>query len=200
MVTSRNREMYRLIRYDYYHAGRLLHSVGNFHSAGIMLGYTIETTMKAGLMEVMPQSHWSDRILKSSHDVKTIFNTCRGLGIFDKVKVSTDFLEHINNNFQRYPSQVSRILENARKSGVIMANSIDWIYFYDNLIVQLDYDLMLRTSDPSISMIFHAVRTLETRQAREVLYKNSFAITRFDEYAALVRKNMPERKDLQKEL
>ena len=50
MISSRQREKYRMIRYDYYHAGRLLHLMGNFHSACIMLGYTVETTMKEDLM------------------------------------------------------------------------------------------------------------------------------------------------------
>ncbi len=199
MVTSRDREMYRLTRYDYYHAGRLLYSVGNFHGAGIMLGYTIETTMKAGLMEVMPEQQWNDRILKS-HDVRQIFAKCTSLGLFLEVGVSSEFLEHVNNNFQRYPSQIRKIVEQSKNSGVVLAVSADWLYFYDDLIVQLDHALLCRTQDPLISLVYHAIRTLETRQARDVLYKNSFAALQFDEYTQLVKKNMPEREDHKKVL
>jgi hypothetical protein len=199
MVTSKQRDIYRLIRYDYYHAGRLLHLMGNFQSAGIMLGYTIETTMKAGLMEVMPEERWCDKILKS-HDVRHIFRKCVGLGLFDDVAVSKDFLEHVNNNFQRYPSQMKEIVEHAEKSNIVLGNSVDWAYYYDDLVVQLDQHLLRRTSDPSISIIYHAIRVLETRYARDILRENAFALLRFNEYAVLIRRNMPEREDLRKQI
>jgi len=199
MVTSRQREMYRLIRYDYYHAGRLLHLMGNFQSAGIMLGYTIETTLKAGLMEAMPEKQWNDPILKS-HDVRQIFRKCISLNLFYDVAVSKDFLEHINNNFQRYPSQKVTIFEHAKKSNIVIGNSADWVYYYDDLIVQLDQHLLKKTSDHSISIIYHAIRTLETRYARDILRENAFALLQFNEYAALIRQNMPEFEDLKKQI
>lgn len=196
MVSSRDREMYRLVRYDYYHAGRLLYEVGNFHSAGIMLGYTIETTLKAGLLEVLPKDQQNDRLLTSSHDVRKIFRKCKSLNLFDDVQTSDDFLEQINSYFQRYPSQINQAVENAKKSNFVIANSADWEYFYDDLIVQLDWWLLCKTRDPMISMIYHAIRTLETRQAQDILNKNPIAILKFDEYAAIVQQNMPEREDL----
>ena len=105
MNKSKQREQYCLVRYYYYHAGRLLHLIGNFHSAGIMLGYAVETTMKAGLMEVLTEEQQKkNQILNRSHDVRKIFAKCVRIGLFSDVRVSNDFLEHINNNFQRYPS------------------------------------------------------------------------------------------------
>ena len=199
MVTSRQREMYRLIRYDYYHAGRVLHPMGNFKSAGIMLGYTIETTLKAGLMEVMPEKQWNDRILKS-HDVRQIFRKCIELNLFHDVTVSKDFLEHINNNFQRYPSQMGAILEQAKKSNTVLGNSASWFYYYDDLLVQLDQHLLQRTSYPFISIIYHAMYTLETRSSQDILRENAFALLKFNEYAALIRQNMPERENLRKQI
>lgn len=74
MVSPTLREQYRLIRYEYYHAGRTLHLMDNFHSADIMLGYTIETIMKAGLIEVLTEEQQiSNGILMHSHDVR---NSC----------------------------------------------------------------------------------------------------------------------------
>jgi hypothetical protein len=159
-----------------------------------MLGYTVETTMKAGLMEVMPEKHWGDRIF-ISHDVRLIFSKCASFGLFDDVMVSKDFLGHINNNFQRYPRQINKILEQARKSNIVIDNSMDWVYYYDDLVVQLDHHLLRITGNPSISMVYHAIRTLETKYARDILRKNAFALLKFDECATLIRQNMPERED-----
>ena len=199
MVSSRQREKYRMVRYDYYHAGRLLHLMGNFHSACILLGYTVETTMKAGLMEVLSEEQQNkNRILNQSHDVRKIFNECRKHGLFDDIRASRDFLEHINNNFQRYPSQMKKISEDATKQNTVLGNSVDWVYYYDDLVVQLDGCLLKITSDPSISIIYHAIRVLETKYARDILQENAFALLKFDDYAALVRQNMPERDDLRK--
>lgn len=199
MVTSKQREKYRLIRYDYYHAGRLLHLIGNFHGAGIMLGYAVETTLKAGLMEVMPEEEWGNRILQS-HDVRRILKKCLSHGLFKDIAVSKDFLEHINNKFQRYPSQMKRILEEAHKQSTVLGNSVDWVHYYDDVVVQLDHHLLQRTGDSSISMIFHAMRTLETRYAQDILYENAFALLKFDEYSVLVRQNMPECEDLKQQI
>lgn len=195
------REQYRLIRYDYYHAGRLLHLIGNFHGAGIMLGYAVETTMKAGLMEVLTEEQQKkNRILNHAHDVRKIFAECRRYGLFTDVGVSEDFLKHINNYFQRYPSQQRKVLNEADKQNRVIGNSIDWVYYYDDLIVRLDHHLFKRTSDPSISIIYHAIRTLETRYARDILRGNAFALLKFEEYAQWISQNMPEREDLRKQI
>lgn len=201
MDRSKQREQYRLIRYDYYHAGRLLHLIGNFHSAGIMLGYAVETTMKAGLMEVLTEEQQKENlILNRAHDVRKIFVECRRRGLFTDVSVSKDFLEHINNHFQRYPSQQRRVLSEASKQNKVIGNSIDWAYYYDDLVVQLDHHLIKRTADPSISIIYLAIRTLETRYARDILRENAFALLKFEEYAELIRQNLPEREDQRKQI
>lgn len=195
------REQYRLIRYDYYHAGRLLHLIGNFQAAGVMLGYTVETTMKAGLIEVLTEEQQKkNRILNHDHDVRKIFAECRRHELFTDVGVSEDFLKHVNNYFQRYPSQQRRVWNEADKQNRVIGNSTDWVYYYDDLIVQLDHHLLKRTSDLTISMIYHAILTLETRYARDILRENAFALLKFEEYAQLVSQNMPERKDLRKQI
>ena len=53
MTNSERRGKYRNIRYEYYHCGRSLMFEGNFFAGGIMLGYAVETTLKAGLLEVL---------------------------------------------------------------------------------------------------------------------------------------------------
>ena len=199
MVSTKQRERYRLIRYDYYHAGRLLHLRGNFNAAGIMLGYTVETTLKAGLMEVMPQEKWGSGIFKS-HDVRKLFSECLANGLFDDVAVSKGFLEHINNNFQRHPSQKEKILCETSKTDIMLANSVDWIYYYDDFVVQLDVHLLNRILDPNISIIYHAIHVLETQPARDILQENAFALLKFDEYTKLLRQNMPDREDHRKQI
>ena len=195
------RERYRLVRYDYYHAGRVLHLMGKFHRACFMLGYTIETTMKAGLMEVLTNDEQKKNvILNRSHDIKRIYSECSKYSLFENVKVSDDFLKHIDYHFQRYPSQMQKASYNASKQNKVIGNSVDWVYYYDDLIVQLDDYLLSKTSDPMISMIYHAIYTLETKYARDILQENAFAILKFNKYAELVRRNMPLRDDLKTQI
>ena len=93
---------------------------------------------------------------------------------------------------------MKKISEEADKQNTVLGNSVDWVYYYDDLVVQLDGHLLDRTSDPSISIIYHAIRVLETKYARDILRENAFALLKFDDYATLVRQNMPEREDLRK--
>lgn len=56
------------------------------------------------------------------------------------------------------------------------------------------------TSDPFVSIIYLAIRTLETCQSRDILRKNAHALLKYEDYAALIRKNMPERQDHQSQI
>lgn len=201
LINSKQREHYRLIRYDYYHAGRILHLMGNFHSAGIMLGYTIETEMKAGLMEVLTEEQQNKNgTLTRSHDVRRILDECNKHGLFTNLQVSDGFLEHIHYHFQRYPSQKRMVIEQASRQNKAIGNSQDRIHYYDDLIVQLDCALYKLTSDPFISIICLALRSLETRSSRDIFHMNAHALLQFDEYAAVIRQNMPERQDLKTQI
>lgn len=175
--------------------------MGNFHSACIMLGYTIETTMKAGLMEVLTHDEQrNNNILNRSHNIKHIYAECIKHDLFANINVSNDFIEHIDYHFQRYPSQMQKTLENANKQNKVISNSNDWLFYYDDLIVQLDDYLLNRASDTMISIIYHAMYTLETKYARDVLQENAFVIMKFEKYADLVRENMPARDDLKAQI
>lgn len=197
MITDRQRERYRLIRYEYYHAGRLLQSVGNFHSAGIMLGYTIETIMKAGLLEEMTDDEQSkSKILNASHDIVKIYNECRKCGLFENIDVSNEFLEHVNNNFQRYPSKIQAVFETATNKNNVLTNSVNHINYYDDLIVKLDKYLLENYENPKLSIIYFALFTLETRYAQDMLLRNAFSLSHFDLYESYVNNNLPEREDL----
>ncbi len=201
MNTSAKREQYRSIRFDYYHAGRLLHMVGNFHGAGIMLGYAIETIMKASLVEVLSEDQ--QRKIKNllySHDIEKIFAECKRHNIFTRVQVSNEFLEHINNHFQRYPSQISSALLNADMQNKSISNSIDWINYYDDFIVQLDYHLFNVTADVANSIIYLAILTLETNTSRDILRENAFALLKFKEYSELILQNMPKHEGISKQI
>jgi len=201
MTTESQREKYRLIRYEYYHAGRLLQSIGNFHSAGIMLGYTVETIMKAGLLEVMSNEEQSkSKILNASHDILKIYNECRKHGLFKDIDVSNDFLEHVNNNFQRYPSQIQNVFEEANSKDNVLQNSINHINYYDDLIVKLDKHLLDMFDIPSLSIFYFALFTLETRYAQDILYHNAFGLNQFSYYEKFVRNNLPERDDLKESI
>ena len=200
-MDSTQREHYRLIRCDYYQAGRILHLMGNFHSAGIMLGYTIETEMKAGLMEVLSEEEQNkNRILNSSHDVIKIFNECKKYRLFSEIQVSNDFLEHVNYHFQRYPSQKRKTLDQATSQYKVIGNSKDWVHYYDDLIVQLDCALYKISSNPFASIICLVLQSLETRYSRDILYRNAHALLQFDNFAAVIRQITPQRQDLKNQI
>ena len=57
----------------------------------------------------------------------------------------------------------------ASERNIVLCNSTDYVYYYDDLIVQLDTYLLEFTSDPAISMIYFAYRTLETKYAHDLL-------------------------------
>jgi len=170
---------------------------GNFFAGGIMLGYAVETTLKAGLLEVLNnEEQKKNKILRKSHDIVKILNECRKYGVFREIEISRDFLEHINNNFQRYPSQMHDIFRKASERNIVLSNSPDNVYYYDDLIVQLDTYLLKYTSDPAISMIYFAYRTLETKYAHDLLRENAFALNLFKKFEQRVNKRLPPREDL----
>lgn len=125
-----------------------------------------------------------------------ILAECNKYGLFTDIQVSGDFLEHVHYHFQQYPTKIRKVLDQAGKQNRVIANSLDWIRFYDDLIVQLDNALYKMTSDPLVSVIYLAVRTLETRNSRDILRENAHALQLFDNYVSLIHKNMPERQDL----
>lgn len=203
MFTSKEREQRRTIRYDYYHAGRLVWLSGNFFGASIMFGYAIESILKEGIIELIDeQTHKRDkeltRVLWRSHDVRDIMKKCREYNLFNNVTFSEDFLEHVDNNFQRYHSQRKRVLNETSSKNIALANSSENILYYDDFIIQLDRYLLESVSDCNISIIYLAFLNLDTRNALEILRENAFALLKFDEYANLVRQNMPDRDDLRR--
>ena len=190
MVSSQKRDHYLRIRLSYYHAGRLLHvRSSNFHSAGIMLGYAVETFMKAGLIEVLTEKEQNKKGTPiHSHDVREILAECRKHGLFTDIKVSDDFLEQVHYQSQRYPSQILKVLDEADKKNTAVSNVRGWIHYYDDLIVQLDCALCKMTSDPSVSIIYLTMLSLETLDSRDILRENAHALLQFNDFAAVIRR------------
>lgn len=197
MLSLGEREKYRLIRYEYYHCGRNAMLTGNFIVGGILLGYAVETTMKAGLMEVLTTEERRRNKILYSHDVISVLNECKKNGIYKVINVSDDFLRYINNNFQRYPSQMDKVFEESIKKDIVLCNSTDYVYYYDDLVIQLDNCLRLFTNDNATSMLYFALRTLETKYAHDFLYENAFALRHYDEFETDLNM-LPLRDDLKK--
>ncbi len=190
----KTKERFRLMRYESYHSGRSLMLMGHFFTGGILLGYTVETILKAGLLEVLSKEKIEKQMENKkgtlfSHDVAQILNECRKNGIFKEIKVSKDFLEFINNNYQRYPSQQEKVFKKMSEKKITIARSISHTYYYDSLIVQLDNCLFDFTSDHSVSVLYFAYRTLETRYAQDLLRQNAFALELFSKFAEIVKKH-----------
>jgi hypothetical protein len=173
---------------------------GNFFVAGILLGYAAETTLKAGLAEVLtPEERMKNGILQHNHDIVKVINECNKYGIYKDIAVSNDFLNYLNNNFQRYPSQMAKISEEAKKTNIVLCNSTDYVYYCDDFIIQLDCSLRRFTNDNATSMLYFALRTLETKYARDFLYENAFALRHYEEYEVDLN-GLRLREDLKKEV
>jgi hypothetical protein len=82
-------------------------------------------------------------------------------------------------------------MKNAMKEKYSICNSTKWINYYDDLIIQLDECLLKVTSDPSISIMHNAFKSLDNKLTREILKENAFALLKFDIYVSRVRQNMP---------
>jgi len=168
-----------------------------------MLGYAIETIMKAGLMEILTEEEQNkNRTLKSSHDVRKIFAECKKHGLFTDIGVSEDFLEQVHYQFQRYPSQMLKVLDEADRKNTVVSNARGWIHYYDDLIVQLDCALYKMTSDSSVSIIYLTMLSLETSDSRDILRENAHALLHFDDFASGIRRltfGSPDHKRLMEE-
>lgn len=202
------REKYTRIRYEYYHSGRNLYLSGCFFSGSILLGYAVETTLKAGLLEVLTreeikresQGIGKRRGVLMSHDIGKIFTKCTNKGIFTDIKISPDFIQHIENNFQRYPSQIRKVSENAKVNNICLMHSGEFVYYYDNLIISLDRALLEFTNDVKISVTCAAYRSLETKYARDFFRENAFALNNFSYFKNIILEDLPERQDLRNEI
>ena len=121
-------------RLQFYTSGRLDVFFENFCSAGILLGYSIETSYKQLLLElgVSPEK----RIL-NSHKTRDLHDYLARHYADHTPVVSIEFLEYVDDHLEaRYPSQRDKVIR--RIGDRLFVFGFQSLSFYDDLFFQLD--------------------------------------------------------------
>lgn len=180
-------------RKEYYQAGRVLMFTGGLSSAGIILGYAAELSLKAALIEAgFPKLPKKKNILYG-HAIKRLFDECQKRGIFQGVQVSKDFLKYIEDWLnRRYPIQQQAL--SARLSAENLAESFDWAYLdaYDDFLLQLDDDIASQTNDAwRVSVGVRSAVEAETFTGAAFFHCNTAAYLRAGNYLNVLAKHDP---------
>jgi hypothetical protein len=185
---------FELLRSEYYEAGRNLFFSSQFSSAGIMLGYAIETHIKAGLLKLKTVQELDNvrdskntRILHS-HCISDLFKTAQSLNLFKNVNVSDDFLNYVDDHFQRYPSEILKMQKSASMKSRIVFSGGSMIMYYDDFILQLDDEIISLTQDPLLSIGYRAAFSISYC----FFHCNGAAFNRKEKYLEILKKSKPE--------
>lgn len=161
-------------RFQYYTSGRLDIFYQNFCAAGILLGYSIETSYKQLLLELgVP----SDQKILRSHSIQSLHNYLNQHFSSYVPNVSLDFLEYIDDHLEaRYPSQRDEVIR--RMSDRFLVFGICSLSFCDDLFYQLDqkcYSASL--GDRHSSVYFRAGVSVKSHQGACFFHGNYLAHT-----------------------
>jgi len=185
------------LRFDYYWAGRTLLFTNQMQMGVLMLGYAIEAHFKHLIS--------SDGTIKEKysykHNFSKAFNVLRNAGYFQDVHVSSDFLDFVEDNFdRRYPSQTSRTIKRANSKGRPVSMAPDVIIPYDDLILQLDMSLTNVFGTPEASVLMHGIHVVGCAGGHFFFHCNYAAIARLDAGLNLCEQNLEILKQRQPEI
>lgn len=185
------------LRFDYYWAGRTLLFTNQAQMGVLMLGYAIEAHFKHLIS--------SDRTiaLKHSfgHDFSQAFSVLRDAGYLQDVHVSSDFLDFVEDNFdRRYPSQTSRTIKRANSKGRPVSMAPDVIIPYDDFILQLDTSLTNVFGTPEASVLMRGIQVISCGGGHFFFHCNYAAIARLDTGLNLCEQNLELLKQRQPEI
>lgn len=164
-------------RFQYYTSGRLDVLYQNFCAAGVLLGYSIETSYKQLLLElgVIP----SQGIL-NSHSTKSLHNYLNQHFSKHVPRVSLDFLDYIDDHLEaRYPSQRERVVQ--RIGNRLLVFGLCSLSFYDDLFYQLDQKCFHASqNDYHSSAYFRAGTSIKSHQGTCFFHGNYLAYAHRD--------------------
>lgn len=189
MNIAAQREYFTNIRFQNYISGRCLGYQGcDLYTTWIMLGYAIESQLKAGLAELeytgVVFTTNQRKIIRSSHDLVELFNLCREKNLFLDVNVSYDFLKSSTLFLaMRYPSQQEssfRNIFNDHPCGFI--TTIHRICPYDDFILQLENSLYELYQDKKYSLFYQAFRNFRSSMGKNFFHSNAFAFVKYPKY------------------
>jgi hypothetical protein len=184
------------LRTEYYVAGRTLHISGNYKMSGIMLGYAIETSLKHALCE----TGFTNTVILHKHDILLLMETCITRNILANVKVTKDFLTYVNDYFMpRYPSLLEKVVENTKVDDRFLLRSIDFLPYYDDLMIQIDDEIATYSGDKKCTIGVRALSKILEFSGRAFFHCNYPACLRLDKYRTVIESLQPE-KDLLTEM
>lgn len=181
-MDDENIKKYTILRNQYYSSGRELLFNQSFSMAGIMLGYSIETSIKLLLI----LNHKLSNKLKNTHNINNLFQEL--LKIYPNLNISDDLILFINDRLdQRYPDAQNRVTKFHIEENRLQDFSLEIIHYYDELFYQLDKLCWLKTNDATISSsLYRTLKTLNTYPSRAIFHLNYSLYNRMDKLYKLL--------------
>jgi len=185
MTTAKQNEGFTKLRYDYYTAGRLAWFSDNMSMGGLLFGYTIELTLKQGMI-VCGKIPLNSKIFYS-HDIPELFAECTKHSLFSDVQVSADLIQYSSDLLnQRYPSQKMDTYLDALERGHAVAYVLNAFFPYDDFIIQLDESLRNNFSNNDLSIGVMAAHFVNRPQGRIFFHNNVAALKNSEAYKKLL--------------
>ena len=179
------------LRFDYYWAGRTLLFTNQMQMGVLMLGYAIEAHFKHLISADGTMKKKDSYKYRYKHYFPEAFNALRNAGYFQDVHVSSDFLDFVEDNFdRRYPSQTSRTIKRANSKGRPVSMAPEVIIPYDDFILQLDMSLTNVFGTPEASILMRGVHVIGCAGGHFFFHCNYAAVARLDTGLNLCEQNL----------
>lgn len=175
------RRKFTELRLEYYTSGRTLWFSDTMSIAGMLLGHSIELTLKHMLIEKNSLGATD----KKSHQLLPLFKQCEDTGVIAPKTVPHELIQYVSDMLnQRYPSMAIATQDAAQKRGQAIASAITLIHSYDELTLLLDEALqeLCPQSETSIGKL--AAAFVNRPQGRSFFHCNVAATRRYETYRA----------------
>ncbi len=187
------RSLWTQLRFEYYISGRRLFFDGLFRSGLIMLSYAVETSLKALISEFHNNTiQKAYKSVKNEHSITELYSFCEKYSIIGDVKVSHDFLKFISLNFSRYPSQIEESNRVWFQEHGGVGCYIGDLSYFDDLILQTNNEIFLRTNDLTSNLLVIALRNLRNNESRIFFCQNFHAHAQIPSAFKIIE-TLPER-------
>jgi hypothetical protein len=173
------RRKFTELRFEYYTSGRTLWFSDTMSIAGMLLGHSIELTLKHILIEKNSLGPAD----KNSHFLLPLYKQCETLDAITPGTIPHDLIQYVSDMLnQRYPSMAVATQKAAQKRNHAIGNAITLIHPYDELTLLLDESLQKLCPRSDISIGRMAAHFVNRPQGRSFFHCNIAASRRYDLY------------------
>ena len=179
-----------MLRYDYYSAGRELFFNQNTTMSGIMLGYSIELSLKL----LLQLKGMLSQKLFNSHSVNDLFDIASS-AYPELETVSKDLILFINDRLdQRYIRGKNRVMKFHVQDGRVQDFPLEIIHYYDKLYYELDRLCWITSEKYNFSSsLYRVLKDLKSYKSRAVFHINYSLHNKLNELDSIL--NQDEDKD-----